>query len=138
LDKGRPAAARGRAAPTLARVARDAEDAGFARLSVMDHFWQIGVRGCVQPVRRRRPAAQAGRLREHCARLGRDYDTIEKTAITPFELGKDGSGADKMLARLREMHELGITLATGSLRGPDGPELVAAYGEHIIPVISAW
>jgi alkanesulfonate monooxygenase len=51
-------------------------------------------------------------LREHCARLGRDYDAIEKTAITPFELGKDGSGADKMLTRLREMHELGITLAT--------------------------
>src|ERR1700730_3277078 len=29
-------------APTLVRIARDAEDAGFARLSVMDHFWQIG------------------------------------------------------------------------------------------------
>jgi len=28
-------------APTLARIARDAEEAGFARLSVMDHFWQI-------------------------------------------------------------------------------------------------
>ena len=28
--------------PTLVRIARDAEDAGFARLSVMDHFWQIG------------------------------------------------------------------------------------------------
>ena len=31
--------------PTLARIARDAEDAGFARLSVMDHFWQIVVLG---------------------------------------------------------------------------------------------
>ena len=27
--------------PSLARVARTAEDAGFARLTVMDHFWQI-------------------------------------------------------------------------------------------------
>jgi F420-dependent oxidoreductase-like protein len=77
-------------------------------------------------------------LREHCANLGRDYGTIEKTSITPLELGKNGEGAGKLLDQLREMHELGITVATGSLRGPDGPELVAAYGEHIIPEISTW
>src|SRR3984893_6146155 len=29
-------------APTLVRIARDAEDAGFARLSVMDQFLEIG------------------------------------------------------------------------------------------------
>ena len=28
-------------APSLARVATTAEDAGFTRLTVMDHFWQI-------------------------------------------------------------------------------------------------
>lgn len=28
-------------APTLANVARDAEDAGIARITVMDHLWQI-------------------------------------------------------------------------------------------------
>jgi len=77
-------------------------------------------------------------LREHCGNLARDYDTIEKTALTPFELGKNGEGADKMLDRLRELHDLGITVATGSLRGPGGPELVAAYGEHIIPEIATW
>jgi alkanesulfonate monooxygenase SsuD/methylene tetrahydromethanopterin reductase-like flavin-dependent oxidoreductase (luciferase family) len=77
-------------------------------------------------------------LREHCANLGRDYDSIEKTAIIPFELGRNGEGADRMLDRLREMHDLGITVATGSLRGPDGPDNVAAYGEHIIPEISTW
>jgi F420-dependent oxidoreductase-like protein len=77
-------------------------------------------------------------LREHCANLGRDYDTIEKTAVAPFELGKNGEGADKTLAQLRELHDLGITIATGSLRGPGGPELVSAFGEHIIPEISTW
>src|ERR1700733_2875932 len=29
-------------APTLGRLAREAEDGGIARLTVMDHFWQIG------------------------------------------------------------------------------------------------
>jgi len=28
--------------PTLTRVARTAEQAGFTRLTVMDHLWQIG------------------------------------------------------------------------------------------------
>jgi alkanesulfonate monooxygenase len=32
-------------APTLARLARTAEDGGFSRLTVMDHFWQIGFLG---------------------------------------------------------------------------------------------
>ena len=77
-------------------------------------------------------------LRGHCADVGRDYDAIEKTAIIPFEMGPGGEGADKMLGQLREMHDLGITLAVGSLRGPAGPSLVTAYGEHIIPEISAW
>lgn len=31
--------------PTLGRVARAAEEAGIARLTVMDHFWQIGAIG---------------------------------------------------------------------------------------------
>jgi F420-dependent oxidoreductase-like protein len=77
-------------------------------------------------------------LRGHCDDLGRDYDTIEKTAMAPFEIGADGEGADKLLAELRALHDLGVTLATGSLRGPDGPRTVAAYGEHIIPEISTW
>jgi F420-dependent oxidoreductase-like protein len=77
-------------------------------------------------------------LREHCADLGRDYDTIEKTAMAPFELGPKGEGADKMLDELRQVHDLGVTVATGSLRGGDGPGTIAAYGEHIIPKISTW
>ena len=31
--------------PTFARIARDAEEAGFSSLWVMDHFFQIGVDG---------------------------------------------------------------------------------------------
>ena len=31
--------------PTFARIARDAEDSGFASFWVMDHFFQIGMVG---------------------------------------------------------------------------------------------
>ena len=58
--------------------------------------------------------------------------------MAPFELGRNGEGADEMLRQLRELHNLGITVATGSMRGPDGPETVAAYGKHIIPEIATW
>jgi F420-dependent oxidoreductase-like protein len=34
--------------PTLAEVARTADEAGFDRISVMDHFWQIGPHGPVE------------------------------------------------------------------------------------------
>jgi F420-dependent oxidoreductase-like protein len=34
-----------RLGPDLAEIARTADDAGFDRISVMDHFWQIGVVG---------------------------------------------------------------------------------------------
>lgn len=77
-------------------------------------------------------------LRAHCADVGRDCDTIQKTAVTSFELGPKGEGVGPMLERLRELHELGFTVATGSLRGPDAPSTVAAYGEHILPVIAEW
>jgi F420-dependent oxidoreductase-like protein len=77
-------------------------------------------------------------LRKHCADVGRDYDSIEKTAMAPFSLGPDGEGADEMLEHLGGLHKQGITVATGSLRGPDGPATVAAYGKHIIPEISKW
>ncbi len=77
-------------------------------------------------------------LRKHCSDVGRDYDTIEKTAITAFDLGPNGEGAPQLLEQLRALHELGITAATGSLMGPEGPATVAAFGEHIIPEISTW
>jgi F420-dependent oxidoreductase-like protein len=77
-------------------------------------------------------------LRRHCEDLGRDYDSIEKTAGIIFTLGKNGEGASELLTQLRECHDLGVTVVTGSLRGPDGPEYIAAYGEYIIPEISTW
>ena len=68
------------------------------------------------------------------ARRGIDFVSLNPS----FTLGPGGEGADELLERLRTLHELGITVATGSLTGPDGPEKVAAYGEHIIPEIARW
>jgi F420-dependent oxidoreductase-like protein len=54
-------------------------------------------------------------LREHCEREGRDYDTITKTTVVRFDTG-DPAG---LTAQLREMHELGFTVAHGTLKRSD-------------------
>lgn len=77
-------------------------------------------------------------LRAHCEDVGRDYNEIEKTAVTDMNLGANGENADDLLERLRVLHDLGFTLVTGALRGADGPETVSAYGGCIIPEISRW
>ncbi len=51
-------------------------------------------------------------LREHCEREGRDYDTITKTTVAPF----DTSDPAALTARLRELHELGFTVAHGTMQ----------------------
>lgn len=48
-------------------------------------------------------------LREHCDRLGRDYDTIAKTVLYTAHVGVDGSGVPEMLAHARELADLGVT-----------------------------
>jgi len=71
-------------------------------------------------------------LREHCDRLGRDYDTIRKTV--------GGSGVadplDDIDGYLREMEQyaaLGVTLVTGSPVGADPVGWTEAYAERILP-----
>ena len=56
-------------------------------------------------------------LREHCATEGRDYDEIEKTAQTRFDLGENGENVQRTIESLHEVAELGFTVAHGSLLG---------------------
>jgi F420-dependent oxidoreductase-like protein len=73
-------------------------------------------------------------LRAHCDTEGRDYDEIEKTTI----LSVDGSTVrDELLARLREMRDVGFTVAYifGKNANPLATvELLAS----VVPEISGW
>ena len=48
-------------------------------------------------------------LREHCANEGRDYDEIEKTAQTRFDLGENGENVNQTIESLHEVAELGFS-----------------------------
>jgi F420-dependent oxidoreductase-like protein len=72
-------------------------------------------------------------LREHCERLGRDYDDIEKTVMFPIDPGPNGEHVDAVLERLRELAGLGVSHA--HMRALDGSrtDWLELIGERIIP-----
>ena len=66
-------------------------------------------------------------LRAHCAAAGRDYDEIEKTVGTSFDLGDDpAKGLGETLVRLRELADLGIDHAILSPSGAWTEQSIAA------------
>lgn len=77
-------------------------------------------------------------LREHCAREGRDYDQIEKTVQTRFDLGARGERIGATIEHLRELAELGIDVAHGTLAGAGTLEPFAALAEQVIPAAAAF
>jgi F420-dependent oxidoreductase-like protein len=77
-------------------------------------------------------------LREHCERLGRDYDEIEKTATFTFDPGPNGERVDETLAALREFADLGVQVAHGRVEGVHELAPLQVIGEKIVPVVADW
>jgi F420-dependent oxidoreductase-like protein len=75
-------------------------------------------------------------LREHCERLGRDYDEIEKTAQTRFDLGRDGEKVDATIDHLEQLAGLGIEVAHGTLADVSKPGVLEMMGERVIPAVA--
>ena len=75
-------------------------------------------------------------LRSHCGRLGRDYDTIEKTVITRFDVGESGERTGELLERLRGLAALGFHEAHGTLLHVSRIAPIEAIGREVIPAIA--
>jgi F420-dependent oxidoreductase-like protein len=77
-------------------------------------------------------------LRQHCANEGRNYDEIEKTAQTRFDLGANGENVERTIEYLHELAELGIQVAHGALLKVTDPRQLEFMGERIIPAIEKF
>jgi len=77
-------------------------------------------------------------LREHCERLGRSYDDIEKTCVHTFDVGADGERVEQTLDELRRLADLGIAVAHGRVEAVHEPSRVRVIGEQVIPAIAGW
>jgi hypothetical protein len=75
-------------------------------------------------------------LREHCDRLGRDYDEIEKTVQLRFDLGADGEKVDQTIEHLHELADLGIAVAHGALKDVESMRPLELMAERVIPALA--
>jgi F420-dependent oxidoreductase-like protein len=70
-------------------------------------------------------------LRQHCDAVGRDYDTIFKTAYYAFDTSK---GAAQIVDELGALAELGFDAAIGAVSGVWDVTPLEFIGSEIIPV----
>jgi F420-dependent oxidoreductase-like protein len=77
-------------------------------------------------------------LREHCDREGRDYDAIEKTGQTRFDLGLKGENVSSTIEQLQAMAAAGFSVAHGSLVNVSQPGQLELLAERVIPAIAAF
>ncbi|MEN3306467.1 MAG: hypothetical protein V7603_2669 [Micromonosporaceae bacterium] len=75
-------------------------------------------------------------LREHCAREGRDYDTIRKTVYYRFDVGPDGERVAQTVDDLHRLADLGFDLALGQVVDVFSVTPLEILGREVIPALS--
>ena len=76
-------------------------------------------------------------LRAHCADVGRDYGTVEKTVMFPFDLGERGERVGDIIDGLRDLKALGVDVAHGSIRNVHRLDQFEVFRDEIIPAAAA-
>jgi F420-dependent oxidoreductase-like protein len=75
-------------------------------------------------------------LRQHCAALGRDYDSIEKTIIGTLDLRPGKTSPSEAIAQCKVLADMGVQHAIFNL--PDAHEIrsLEILGREIIPAVA--
>ena len=84
------------------------------------------------------PAHKLDVLRQHCVNEGRDYDEIEKTAQTRYDLGENGENINRTIEQLHQVAELGFSQVHGSLLGVSKPLQLDLLAERVIPAVEKF
>jgi F420-dependent oxidoreductase-like protein len=76
-------------------------------------------------------------LKAHCERLGREYDTIEKTSLSTVHLSGDDT-VDGVLRRIKELSLMGFSHAIFNM--PDVYKItpLETFAKEIIPVVAEF
>jgi F420-dependent oxidoreductase-like protein len=83
-------------------------------------------------------ARKLGVLKEHCGTVGRDYDEIEKTAQTRFDLGENGENVNRVIERAHQIAESGFSVVHGSMVNVSKPGQLDMLAERVIPAIEKF
>jgi F420-dependent oxidoreductase-like protein len=77
-----------------------------------------------------------GVLRDHCERLGTDYDRIEKTSLGTVQLAPGHDSAEGLIARFTALAKAGIQQAIINMPNVYEIEPLHVFGEKIIPAVA--
>jgi alkanesulfonate monooxygenase SsuD/methylene tetrahydromethanopterin reductase-like flavin-dependent oxidoreductase (luciferase family) len=76
-------------------------------------------------------------LREHCERLGRPYDEIERTTLQTLHITPDGAHGsdppDRIVEKFGELADAGAQHVIFSVRGVDDISKIELIGRSVIP-----
>jgi F420-dependent oxidoreductase-like protein len=75
-------------------------------------------------------------LRRLCDEVGRDYDAIEKTAPSRFDVGEDGAKVPELLEHLKWLAGMGIQTVYGIVVGVDAISPLERMGRDVIPAVA--
>jgi len=74
-------------------------------------------------------------LRRHCDKLGRDYETIEKTTLSTVHLAAGKSGPKDVVEECRALAAIGIQHCIFNMPNVQEIEPVQNFGREIIPAL---
>src|SRR5438874_9134486 len=75
-------------------------------------------------------------LRQHCEAEGRNYDAIEKTCASAFDVGEDGSKVSELIGQLRWLASMGIQTVLGAVPQVYRIEPLEIIGRSVIPAVA--
>lgn len=75
-------------------------------------------------------------LRGHCEAVGRDYETIERTAISSVTLAPDAMSANDVIAHCRELASAGIQQVIFSFPNVETLAPLETIGREVIPAVA--
>jgi alkanesulfonate monooxygenase len=77
-------------------------------------------------------------LREHCDRLGRSYDAIEKTTIGTAELGAGKLSTADVIAQCKALAAVGVQHAIFNMPNVHEIAPLELFGREIIPAVAGF
>ena len=75
-------------------------------------------------------------LRDHCEKVGRDYNEIEKTALETVNLGTGGMTAQQMIDQCRELSALGFQHVIVNMPNVFEIRPLEIIGREVIPAVA--
>ncbi len=75
-------------------------------------------------------------LQEHCQKVGRPYDEIEKTVLESVNLGSGGMTAQQMIDRCRELRALGVQHMIVNMPNVYEIKPLEIIGREVIPAVA--